>query len=64
MFSTLSMTRRYGQAGMQPLQVSEIASYLSEVGLRGHDREVYLHMVLGMDQEYMAFSFEKNKPSE
>lgn len=61
-FSILSLTRRYNQAGVQPLQMSEITTYLNEVQLRSTEREVYLHLILKMDAEFMRTTFEKKLP--
>lgn len=62
-FTVLGLTRGYTSAGIQPLQVTEIAAYLNEMGLRGQEREKFLRIILSMDSELMTLSFEKKKTS-
>lgn len=64
MFAVLSKRRMYNQAGLQPLQASEVTSYLAGLGVSGEERtEAFLHVILGMDDIFMADYFEKQKPA-
>ena len=60
-FDEISSTRGYNEAGMQPLEPSEILAYLGE-GLdipRGEARETFLKLMLKMDRAYMAHVLDK-----
>lgn len=59
-FSVLSKRRKYNQAGLQPLEVSEVTAYLTELGFSGEEsREEALHLILGLDDIFMADYFKK-----
>lgn len=62
-YEILSKRRKYNEAGLQPLEVSEVTAYLTELGFSGEDsRESALHLILGLDDIFMADYFEKTKP--
>lgn len=63
-FSVLGLTRGYTSAGIQPLQVTEIAAYLDEMGLRGQEREKFFRIILRLDSELMTLNFDKQKSSQ
>jgi len=59
-FSMLSGRRAYNQAGLQPLAMSEITAYLTELGLsRGESRFSFLYVTLEMDTAFMSCYFKK-----
>jgi hypothetical protein len=58
-FNNISNTRHYSSAGMQPLQVSELASYLETIGLSGQEKRDVLEMMLSIDRGYMRSYFKK-----
>lgn len=61
-FSVLSGRRTYNQAGMQPLAVSEVAAYLTELGISGGEgRRRFLHLILEMDSTYMDDIFKRQE---
>lgn len=64
-FSVLSQQRQYNQAGVQPLPVSEITGYLTELGISGVERrERHIHMLLEMDSKYMTSYFKKREKAK
>jgi len=59
MFQMLGHTRGYNQAGAQPLRISELGAYLTEMGSTGPEREKTLGILLELDHGYMSDYYEK-----
>lgn len=54
-FTTLSGSRQMGYGAAQPLQLTEILSYLDYRGIRDSDeREEFVHLVQALDRRYVA----------
>lgn len=61
-FQVLSDQRSYNQAGAQPLRITEIASYLTFLGISGVDRkQKFMCFLLEMDKAFMALYFKKQE---
>jgi hypothetical protein len=61
-FTTLSGSRQMGYAGPQPLNLSEMLSYLDFRGIRDSDeREEFIHLVQALDRRFVAEMLAKSK---
>jgi len=59
-FQEICDTRNYNQAGIQPLQVSEIRGYLAIIGDESKEQVAKaVRLLLKMDKVYMTSYFEK-----
>lgn len=55
----------YNDAGLQPLQVSEVTAYLAGLGVSGEEStEQFIHMILGMDDIFMTDYFKKQEATK
>ena len=61
-FYLLSGRRFYNEAGLQPLQLSEIFSFLTHAGITGpEEKGHHLRILVELDQVFLDYQSEKRK---
>ena len=61
-FWTLANSRQFNQAGLQPLQISEIKAYTDLAGIQaGYPAQKFLRVAQAMDSAHLEVWAKKNK---